>query len=105
MGRAGPRPTALHLLGLSCDARIEAWDINGQLGPLHELMEIADIHRADTPDHQPDPAWHIEGHDFDLRSRAVGYAQYLRMPPRHFDRQVLTEAERSGIRFAEHSFA
>ena len=25
-----------------------AWDIKGQLGPLHEALEIADIHRLDA---------------------------------------------------------
>jgi hypothetical protein len=81
-----------------------AWDIRGQLGPLHEAMEIADIHRVDA-DNNPEPVWHIEGQNFDLRFRAAGYTQYLRLLPQHVPRQILTSAERSGISFAEQSFA
>ncbi|GAA0247610.1 hypothetical protein [Cryptosporangium japonicum] len=72
---------------------------------MHDLVEIADIHRTDTSDNRPDPVWHIEGQNFDLRFRAAGYTPYLRTPPRHVDRQLLTPAERSGISFAERSFA
>ena len=32
-----------------------AWGIVGAMGPIHELLEIADIHRLDPPDSQPDP--------------------------------------------------
>jgi hypothetical protein len=51
-----------------------AWSISGQLGPLHETLEIADIHRLDAEDGNSDPLWHIEGQNFDLRLRAAGYA-------------------------------
>ena len=81
-----------------------AWDITGQLGPLHELLEIADVHRLASPDDQPDPLWHIEGQTFDVRLRAHGYRQYMRMPPQHVSQQVLTLAQRDGISFAERSF-
>ncbi|MGX6608169.1 hypothetical protein ACWKSP_39515 [Micromonosporaceae bacterium Da 78-11] len=81
-----------------------AWNISGQLGPLHEAMEIADIHRIDPADSRSEPKWHIEGQDFDLHLRAAGYTQYLRLPPQHVPRQKLTSAERSGISFSEHSF-
>lgn len=82
-----------------------AWNITGRLGPLHDLLEIADLHRLDPPDSYPDPLWHVEGQNFDLRLRARGYVHYLRLPPRHATRQMLTAAERGGISFAEQSFA
>lgn len=82
-----------------------AWNISGELGPLHEAMEIADIHRLDAPDGSSDPLWHVEGQNFDLRLRAAGYTQVARLPPLYVPRQVLTLAERSGISFAEESFA
>ncbi|MFC5267035.1 hypothetical protein ACFPJ1_33380 [Kribbella qitaiheensis] len=52
-----------------------------------------------------EPLWHIEGQNFELRLRAPGYTQYLRMPPQHVSRQILTSAERGGISFAQQSFA
>jgi hypothetical protein len=73
--------------------------------PLHEVMEIADIHRLGPPDDSADPLWHVEDQNFDLRLRAAGYTQVARLPPQHVPRQVLTSAERSGISFAEESFA
>jgi hypothetical protein len=82
-----------------------AWNVTGQLGPLHEVMEIADVHRLDPPDSNLEPLWHIEGQNFELRVRAPGYTQYLRMPPQHVPRQILTSAERGGISFAQQSFA
>ncbi|MEV8516877.1 hypothetical protein [Dactylosporangium sp. NPDC051484] len=82
-----------------------AWKITGQLEPTHEVLEIADMHRLDPPDDQPDARWHIEGHNFELSLRAHGYIQYLRLPPLHVARQVLTMVERGGISFAKQSFA
>ncbi|SCG60122.1 hypothetical protein GA0070619_4125 [Micromonospora zamorensis] len=82
-----------------------AWGIDGRLGPLHDVMEIADLHRLESPDNNPEPLWHIEGQNFDLRLRAPGYTQFLRMPPQHVAQQILTPAERAGISFAELSFA
>jgi hypothetical protein len=82
-----------------------AWDITGDLGPLHGSLEIADLHRLDPPDDSPDPMWHIEGQEFDLRLRAHGFRQYIRARPQHVDRQVLTMAERGGLSFAEQAFA
>jgi len=81
-----------------------AWDITGDLGPLGELLEIADLHRLDSPDKYPDPLWDIEGHNFELRLRAPAYTQYLRTPPRHTDHQALTLTDRGGINFTEESF-
>jgi hypothetical protein len=81
-----------------------AWDITGEFGPLHELLEIADLHRLEPPDNSPEPSWHIEGQSFDIRLRADGYRQYLRRPPRHIPQQILTTAQRGGISFAEQSF-
>lgn len=83
----------------------QVWDITGELGPLHECLEIADLHRLDPPDGKPYPAWHIEGQGFDLRFRATGYRQYLRTPPQHVSQQVLTQAQRGGLGFAEQGFA
>jgi hypothetical protein len=83
----------------------QAWNITGRLGPLHEVMEIADLHRLDPPDGNPDPLWHIEGQNFEMHLRAHGYIQYLRQPPQHVARQVLTMAQRGGVSFAEQSFA
>jgi hypothetical protein len=54
---------------------------------------------------EPAPLWHVEGHNFELRLRAAAYTQYLRMPPQHVHRQVLTVAERGGLSFVERSFA
>ncbi|WDZ82851.1 hypothetical protein [Micromonospora cathayae] len=81
-----------------------AWQITGTIGPAHDLLEIADLHRLDPPDDHPEPLWHIEGQNFDLRLRASGYRQHLRRPPRHVPRQLLTMAERGGLSFAEESF-
>jgi len=81
-----------------------AWNIVGQLGPLDDVMEIADVHQPDPPDGPPDPLWHIEGQNFELRLRAPGYIQHLRLPLQHVPRQILTRAERGGTSFAEHSF-
>lgn len=83
----------------------QAWQIDGSIGPLHDILEIADIHRLDAPDGDPEPLWHIEGQNFDLRLRAAGFTQYLRLPPRHVPRQLLTVGERGGPGFAERSFA
>jgi hypothetical protein len=83
----------------------QAWDITGDIGPLHGSLEIADLHRLDPPDDRPYPAWHLEGHEFGLRFRARGFRQYVRARPRHVDRQVLTMAERGGLSFAERAFA
>jgi hypothetical protein len=82
----------------------EAWDITGQLDPMNDLLEIADLHRLAPPDDQPDPLWHIEGQNFDLRLRAPAYTQYLRKPPIHSTAQYLTQSERGGLSFAEQSF-
>jgi hypothetical protein len=75
-----------------------------RLKGLHEIMEITEVHRLDRPDSHPHPLWHIEGHNFELRLRAPGYTQHLRLPPQHVPRQTLTSAERAGISFAEQSF-
>ncbi|MFB9689170.1 hypothetical protein [Amycolatopsis plumensis] len=83
----------------------EAWDITGELGPLHGGLELSDLHRLAPPDDRPYPGWHLEGHEFDLRFRARGFRQYLRTPPQHVDRQVLTMAQRGGLSFAEQAFA
>ncbi len=83
----------------------QAWAITGEIGPLHGSLEIADLHRLDPPDDQPDPGWHLEGHAFDLKFRARGFRQYIRTPPQHVDQQVLTMAERGGLNFAEQAFA
>jgi hypothetical protein len=82
-----------------------AWAITGALGPVYELLEIADLHRLDSPDAQPDPQWHIEGQSFDLRLRAAGYRQYFRQAPQHSPSQVLTGTQRGGPSFSERSFA
>lgn len=50
------------------------------------------------------PLWHLEGHTFDLHLRAGGFTQYLRRPPQHVRRQLLTAAERGGLSFDEQSF-
>ncbi|GIF20426.1 hypothetical protein BJ973_001670 [Actinoplanes tereljensis] len=80
-----------------------ASDITGELGPLHEVLEIADIHRGEQTDGEP--SWHVEGQNFDLRLRAAGYTQYLRRAPLHVPRMMLTSAERGGISFDERAFA
>ena len=81
-----------------------AWDIRAEVGPLHDLMEIADLHRLDPPDGGPDPLWHIEGQNFDIRLRAAGFVQYFRRPPQHVRGQVLAQTDRGGLSFAERSF-
>ncbi len=83
----------------------QAWDITGDVGPLYGGLEIADLHRLDPPDDKPYPAWHLEGHEFELKFRARGFRQYFRRPPQHVDRQVLTLAQRGGLSFAEQAFA
>ncbi len=81
-----------------------AWDIAGEFGPLHELLEIADLHRLEPPDGRAEPCWHLEGQSFDIRLRAGGYRQYLRRAPQHVPQQVLTTAQRGAVSFAEQSF-
>lgn len=83
----------------------QAWSITGRLELLYEVLEIADIHRLDPPDRNPQPLWHIEGQNFEVRLQAAGYTQYPRRPPRHVPRQVLTLTERAGVSFAEQPFA
>jgi len=83
----------------------EAWDIEGDLEPTYGLLEVADLHRLDPPDGRPDPLWHIEGQNFELRVRAAGYTQYLRKEPQHVPHQMLTMAQRGGLSFAEAPFA
>jgi hypothetical protein len=80
----------------------EAWDIEGDLAPAGNLLEIADLHRLDCPDGQ---LWHIEGQNFDLRVRSAGYTQYFRTEPQHVAHQILTIAQRGGLSFAEVAFA
>ncbi len=81
-----------------------AWAIEGDLEPSFGLLEVAALHRLDSPDEWPAPLWHIEGQNFDLRVRSAGYTQYLRQEPQHVSAQVLTMAERGGISFAEVPF-
>ena len=83
----------------------QAWGIEGELGPLHEMLEIADLHRLDPPDDNSDPLWHIEGQNFSIKVRSAGYTQYLRRPPQHVRGQILTPAERGRLSFDERSFA
>ena len=81
-----------------------AWAIDGTLGPLDYGLEIAEVHRLNPPDHHGDPLWRIEGHNFELRLRAAGFTQYIRLPPQHLSRQDLSLVERNGVGFAERSF-
>jgi hypothetical protein len=82
----------------------EAWDISAELDPGNDLLEIADLHHLAPPDDKPDPLWHIEGQNFDLRLRAPSYTQYLRTVPIHSKHQYLTTSERGGLSFTETSF-
>lgn len=83
----------------------QAWDLTGDVGPLTGHLELADLHRFDSPDDRPHPVWHLEGHEFELRFRARGFRQFFRRPSQHVPRQVLTMAERGGLSFAEEAFA
>ena len=67
----------------------KAWNIDGRVGSLHDLMEIADIPWNDPPDGGTEPEWHIEDQNLDLRLRAADYTQYLRPPPRQASLQML----------------
>ncbi|MFF1820854.1 hypothetical protein ACFVWG_26345 [Kribbella sp. NPDC058245] len=82
-----------------------AWHVEGDLAPNGNLLEIADLHRLDSPDGPPAALWHIEGQNFDLRVRSAGYTQYFRKEPQHVSGQVLTMAQRGGLSFAEVPFA
>ncbi|MFB9927968.1 hypothetical protein ACFORO_19885 [Amycolatopsis halotolerans] len=75
-------------------------NVTGQLGPLRDSLEIADVHRLARPDEHAEPSWRIEGQNFDIRLRARGHRQYLRMPPQQVSRRVLTMFRRNGISFA-----
>ena len=77
-----------------------AWGICGEFGPLHEQLEIADIHRLDPADEHPEPSWHVEGQNFGFHLRARGYRQHLRAAPVNVPRKVLTSQERGGVSFA-----
>ncbi|NUR93975.1 MAG: hypothetical protein HOV67_01815, partial [Kribbellaceae bacterium] len=61
----------------------EAWDVTADLAPANDLLDLDAVHRLAAPDDRPDPLWHLEGHNFDLRLRAPGYTQYLRAEPVH----------------------
>ncbi|HKE15967.1 MAG TPA: hypothetical protein VKB80_13915 [Kofleriaceae bacterium] len=80
------------------------WDLTGSLEHASEL-EVADLHRAPSPDQYPDPVWHVDGQAFELRFRAPGFVQYFRRPPLHVPGQGLTMAQRGGISLAEAAFA
>ncbi len=80
-------------------------DLTGQLGPTSNPLEIVDLHRPPATDGHPDPLWHLEGQQFDLRLRAPGYVQYVRRAPQHISRQTLTLGQRGGVSLAEEPFA
>ena len=106
MGRTGKTPRTFTFWVAPATLVFDgAWSIDGTLGPLDYGLEIAEVHRLDSPDDHADPLWRIEGHNFELRLRAAGYTQYIRLPPQHLPRQVLSLIERDGVRFAEKSFA
>lgn len=83
----------------------EAWDITASLGPVNDRLEIDVLHRLDPPDAVADPAWHVEGRNFDLRLRAAGFTQYVRAQPQLVSGQGLGVTQRGGITFAEHAFS
>lgn len=53
------------------------WDVSGDLGPLHELLEIDALHRLASPDRNLAPLWHLEGHNFDLRRLGLDEAEFV----------------------------
>ncbi len=73
--------------------------------PHLQPLEIVDLHRPPATDGHPDPLWHLEGQQFDLRLRAPGYVQYVRRAPQHISRQTLTLGQRGGVSLAEEPFA
>jgi hypothetical protein len=102
-----PRPPAPHFTFWVAPATLvfeQVWGLKGAIEDATEL-EVADLHRAASPDAYPDPLWHVEGHAFDLRFRSPGYKQFFRRAPRHVRGQRLTMAERGGISLVEQAFA
>jgi hypothetical protein len=79
-------------------------EIRGEFALRDGDLELADLHRLDSPDDLPEPVWRLEGHDFDFYVRASGYRQFLRTPPQHVSHPSLAEPERGGVSFAEQSF-
>jgi hypothetical protein len=75
------------------------WGIGGGFGPLAEPLDIADIHRLDSPDAHPEPVWHIEGLNFAFEVRAPGYRQHLRGTPQWTPAPALTWQQRGGVSF------
>jgi hypothetical protein len=78
--------------------------LTGQLGPTSNALEIADLHRLPATDGHPDPLWHLEGQQFDLRLRAPGYVPYVWRAPQHISRQTLTIGQRGGVSLVEEPF-
>ncbi|MCG5434972.1 hypothetical protein [Micromonospora foliorum] len=79
------------------------WDIVGSLNSVCLPFELKNLRQESRP-HLPEPYWHLEGRDMDLRFQASGYTLHLRQPPRYGNR-VLRMAERGGINFDPKPFA
>ena len=80
----------------------DVYDIDGQISSLSPSLTIDRVLRSPVDDRLPHLAqWHIEGHEFELKFRALGYRLYLRQPPTLIDRQELSLAERGGFAFTE----
>ncbi|WP_444947191.1 hypothetical protein [Micromonospora ureilytica] len=78
------------------------WDIVGGLHSVCLPLELKSLRQE--PGSQPEPSWHLEGRDLDLRFQSSRYTLFLRQPPR-YGRRVLRMADRGGISFDPHPFA
>ncbi|MDX3215101.1 hypothetical protein PV318_06035 [Streptomyces sp. ME02-6991-2B] len=84
----------------------DVWNVEGDLAFKQVALDlfIDDLRRSTPEDDHGDPQWHIDGHFFDLKFRAMGFRQYLRQAPQHAQRLALAHSERGGISFAESAF-
>ena len=80
------------------------WAVTGDLRSICLPLQMRNLHSLGRVSPYEEPAWHLEGRDFDLRFRAWGFTLHLRRPPR-YGRRVLRMADRGGISFEARSFA
>ncbi|RCG26535.1 hypothetical protein DQ384_29310 [Sphaerisporangium album] len=80
------------------------WAVTGDLRSICLPLETRNLHRSTPVIPRDETRWHLEGRDFDLRFKALGFRLYLRRPPR-YGRRVLRMADRGGISFEARSFA
>lgn len=89
-----PEPNYRFLVAPATLVFFEVWGLEGDLEIQTQLPTIDDIRRDDQ-------AWHVKGHDFELRFTAVGgFRQHFRSPGIEAgSTQALSSRSRGGISF------